>query len=681
MNLGAAHLFKVWLGRLPLGERMRRRVARRGSRLRIAPGLSRLSSERSRLADLAQRIERRFGDLGAVLRQQLASASDLTRHNQALLAWSGRIQTGEAALAATTSRIKSRLEQGEAFAGELDTLVSGLSDYRARIQQLCSDQTTMERTLSPLRIIHSQFRIESARLPVELQASFAAITMEIARLDEEVQANFEKHAASLHALKTQVGATADTLRAQAVSLGASAQERRVSVQQSLARIERMLESSGRRDRSMREVIVRINRDSGAIIVNLQYQDITRQKLEHIQTALEELVAPLPKRAQTPDRLHRLGMLSRIQAGQIEGIQAELNQATSLIRGGLDAVLSHFQQIDTECFAGAALNDVIAEMDAMVTEIATTRTVTEELMLSSLQALDAATRQAHEFTQVTSRATGTMRQLANDIRLMGLNAQVQAVNVDLGSLEVLAGNAYSISVEAGRLIETFEADLQKSTEVLKSAAEASGRVHHDAQERWQTIRAEEVSLQQALQLEQQEVNRTLQGLVRTLDELKQQTDQLLGYSDLSDLSEGTLEQARAVLLTVATDLDDVCRATDREIKPDLSDVAARYTMDSERTIHAAVTGVVLSAVVPAAVSTAAGGAEVADFGLELFTDVASPDATAAEESRHEVPTAGVPVPLPADFAADAAPAVPDDPVKTAAVEGPPVAELGDNVELF
>jgi hypothetical protein len=256
------------------------------------------------------------------------------------------------------------------------------------------------------------------------------------------------------------------------------------------------------------------------------------------------------------------------------------------------------------------------------------------MGGSLASLTQAIQTARGFSEATTGATDTMRRLAADLHVMGLNAQVQAVQAKNGSLEVLAGAASAISGEAGALTLNFERKLVVTTEALATLVRGNEASHEKTRAHYETIQTQDAAIFHQLKEEHEASKALVQTVGSLLHQLKSHAAELLGSVDLADFSRDPIERTR----TIFTSLVEVCsNASNGDALADqavLAEVQSRYTMNSERDAHAAVLAGRNSVTPVPPVSSAPG----AGGDVELF----------------------------------------DEPAPAASV---PSSQLGDNVELF
>jgi hypothetical protein len=455
-----------------------------------------------------------------------------------------------------------------------------------------------------MRALHSFFRIESASLPPELQSLFHAVTTEMRRLHEEVSASFAGHTTALVDTRRRVFAAASQLRAQSTNHLSISAAKRQEVQHTFADLNAKLALQRRRQEQLAAAITTLDRETDRITVSLQYQDITRQKMEHVREAAHAVLDGFAPADRTPLRQRALvqRMLCQVQTVQLDSVQQELEQATDTITSGLRALLDQLDRIESECLSLDRLNEITADMDAAIAALGEIHRVTADLMQSALARLAEAIQTARGFSAATTGATDTMRRLAADLLLMGLNAQVQALQADNNCLEVLAGAVSHISSEAGTLTLAFERKLADTIQTLSSFVQRSEAFHQAMLAEHQTLDAATGSESVALDTEHSAHKALVNDVGAALRQLREQAGELLASIALADISREPIHDLRDLFNALGAACSEAVTDGQPLDERVLADVRSRYTMDSERAAHAAALS--LPAAVPVAVVAAA-----------------------------------------------------------------------------
>jgi hypothetical protein len=558
---------------------------------RFRSSLEQLELTSAPLAALSAKIEERFLACGRALHDQAELTTRLSEQSGRLKAFGQHSEQSNTAIRRVGLLISTHLSLSEEFAREVDRLAKSLDAHAAHLQELLSDQQQLERSFAPMGFLHLFFRIESAALPVELQTLFHAVTAEMQRLYTDVSASFADHEKAIGETHRRAAITARQLHEQSAHHAAVAARKRTEVERSLAFLETELGKSDQRNGQLDAAIGDLNREIDTITVSLQYQDITRQKMEHVQMAARNVLDQFSSPGATPlkHRLRAQQVLCEVQAMQLGAVQQELESATTTIKSGLSALLERLNWIENECLSVASLKQITADMDAVTADMIAAHRITSGLMRDSLESLTKAIESTRRFAGATTNASDTMRRLAADLHLIGLNAQVQSVQANNGSLEVLSGAASAISREAGALSSNFETKLAATTESFTKLVESEGALHEKTCAKYSTLQGEDAKIFDDLTHELETGKALVTEVGSLLLQLKERADELLPSVDLADFSRDAIANARTVFISLAAACADGLQGDESDDKATLADLQSNYTMNSEREAHAAALG--------------------------------------------------------------------------------------------
>ena len=320
----------------------------------------------------------------------------------------------------------------------------------------------------------------------------------------------------------------------------------------------------------------ISRNVGSIVVALQFQDITRQQMEH---ALESLV-------EVQKRIASEGMLSAESAGicalqsvQLANSADELVTAVTAITSSLEVVANEasgssarvhglFQQADG--VGRSSLADIELSLGSLSGAFAENMTASESLA-DIIQATTAA------MGEITGFA-GEIDFLGSEIRLIALNAIIKAAQAgkEGSAFSVIAENIKQQSDDICRQAATINSSIQTITRYVID-------LHHEMHgegDRASSLRKEELATT---------VTR-LRGLIDEAGKLLLSTDK--AADSMADTIAGTVAalSSRELIATVQSDLLPRVKrlvaglALNDSRSDGLLGAELRYTMGSERAVH-------------------------------------------------------------------------------------------------
>jgi hypothetical protein len=636
---------------------------------------ARLGGEKDFLISLVHGMEKEFLATGEGLSQLAQQLNGIQKKCKSLTELT--LGQGEdAAVQFAFQLLKKAEDLVLASYEQYDHVFATFNELRQRLAQLSSQYHQLMRVLSPLNFITMSFRIEASRHPVEVQESFTTLAANVTGTVNEVrntlQRQFEDLAASERiagGLMEQVSASIQKHRAQVT---ATLEKSR----RNLRALSEALTSSGAGAANLSHLNQAVHRHIGGIVMAQQCQDITRQRVEHVGEAMDEIRAHLvddrPARSGTDSENQRFVFRAgEIQLHQVQDVFGQLNGAADSLKSGIRSLRTEAgaaAEVAVKVGASTLDANVAGQCQAGIGEIlgivrqAVQRIADITAAFAPLQA---------SFVDCTSQA-GT---LANDVRLAGLNAQVFAIHAPNGAtLEVLAGRVRAISEDVIHLVGVMGSSLNHTTEMV-----------HNLRQRLEDFEVLSLAEQEVLADESalsrkklSELEGAIPILIRSVNQQQMTFAQSVEKVLANVQFPVTVAAASARSIGFFRDLvawgsDGGSElVTETPVSRKIELLKSKYTMASEHDAHAA-------ALQPVA---ATAGATAGQPAIEMFDDFMLPLSTVAGSAGEIVPQSesSENQPGPATLAAGEA---------TLLAPAPPLAEknpiasaaLGDNVELF
>jgi hypothetical protein len=197
----------------------------------------------------------------------------------------------------------------------------------------------------------------------------------------------------------------------------------------------------------------------------QCQDITRQKIEHVGEAMDEMRAHLDSSKTAASETQQfLFHAAQIQLQQTQNVFDELNRAADNLKSGVESL-----RTDAGAATAASVKVAGTLLDAKIAGqcqvgMGKILAILQEVVQTTTNILTAFEPLQARFLNCTQETSG----LANDVRHAALNAQVFAIHApDGGTLEVLAGNMRLISDETMRQVGELGSALQDTAEMVNN----------------------------------------------------------------------------------------------------------------------------------------------------------------------------------------------------------------------
>ena len=469
-------------------------------------------------------------------------------------------------LEAYLGRARASCEAGLAALGrlpcELEPVLAAVSGYE---------------TIPPtLRMLGMNTRIENARATAQ-NGGMETVASEVRRLADLVEPRF-------HAVARDTQTVLEFAHRARASAEAFLARQLASSAELLAETRRALEalralSAAGRAVAHRAVAAseRLGRDVAAVLVALQAHDATRQAIEHV-------IAELGTLAREPEHLASPADARGAAATSYRILPAQLRGAREHFVGALDEIQTHLRDLSAQ---GAELRQHAQQLAigeagrAPLQDVARAVAGATGLLRSHVAFEEDAARALRRVTQTVEAVATSVRDIqgiGSAIRIIALNALVETERAGSGG-RVLAVLAQGMGGVAADVVRRTEAASRALTEVSRLAA-ALVAASAPADLPGAAIAAALEELGAALDGHHRTLQRSLEALHLESGSLEQEVDGIARH----------LDEQRAAARSLAQ-LEDRLAALAQEAfaggRPDASGAGrayARYTMESERSIH-------------------------------------------------------------------------------------------------
>lgn len=525
-------------------------------RVRSAKATEALAEVNRKLSGLAESTERDFLTVGGKLEEILERARTDSETLASLIAESGP-QSDD--LAAALDGITGWANQADQDSG-CANLLAELSEQVRAVSKPLMD---LKNTSRMLQVTGTLTRVESARLG-ERAAAFDALAEEISGLAAGIdgKANVIAEAAlAMRALTDQARTSAQALEhgtrtelTRVLNECAAANRRLADEQQCVLGV------AGRTHEGFGNVVAEV----GELVIALQCQDSTRQRIEHVQEALTGMQPPAV-----------LSQALELQAAQLADANASFQDAIDAIRHGLMRLSEA-----VGAFAAKAREQLIRTNGSDADE--------------SYGAIEQAIAHWSSLRQGIGEAAQRVRQSCADlasfvceiesvgVRMLrlALNAEIQASHLaESGmAMQAVVGEICRVSRDASACAEGVAVTLRQVRTLAETLAEVGEQSDaHSVQESVTRL----ATLSSQLQASNRQKGESLSHVARDAESLS---------SDIAALSRSIT--AGESLNTVCGECVGLLTALAGDCGPSpaaraaIEDAGARYTMHAERRVHEA-----------------------------------------------------------------------------------------------
>ncbi len=452
------------------------------------------------------------------------------------------------------------------------------------IQSIEANQNQLSKITVPLKMITVQYRITASMMDEKTRQEFYDLADKLAILINEINQRIDKQFRDL----TDTGAVCSEI-IEGLDLMVSEYEGQISKQlgtsrSNLGSLGSSLDNSHRLIDQITECSDRLSNGIFNIMVSMQAQDMTSQKLEHICSAIDSIC----DRLQTSEKkdlaatLYFVREASKIQSTQLDRLFGDLESA-------MDSIRSSTLNTDTEIESIAKATEELSQIGSQ-TDLLRTSAESVSQILSFVESTIDKTRTVlvslkplrEKFTDSTAKVMN----IAVEMRMVAVNAQVYASNVTDGeALEVLSHSTQVQSIDAKSNIESISHSLEKVAASLTSAEESLAHFAELGQVDMDQLLHESEIAQNELQRLERDLPNQMNKIQLRREKVTQHTRQFAEKLTLNDSIRSKGEQILALFKEISTAKIKEPRGErlERE-QQNISSLQSNYTMQSEVNVH-------------------------------------------------------------------------------------------------
>ncbi len=483
---------------------------------------------------------------------------------------------------------------------------------------ISTEGNRLKKTLSQFEGIVAAFhslglltRIETARLG-KVSADFGNLAEDVRLLARNVETRVESALDTAGELTPRIESV---LRHVAALQEGQARELPVvidQVLQSLASFGEMQglthDASARLASESREIAAAFQ----SLVVSLQFQDITRQQLEHVIDVLRRL-------SSVPGHSGTAAVILELQLSQLSGASGKFSDSVAEVGKSLGDIAGHVVKMADESRAlsgRSGNNSFFQQMERGCSAILAS--------FGQCAHADAATQaMCGDLAEAVTRMRGSIEEIQTieaQMRRTAMNAMISAEHLGQNG-EALGALAGSIQQKAYESRQASEALIQILDAMSAGAQRLSG------QERTALDRAAQQEGVEAMRTAATQLRESQENSFRHIREIATRAESLC--QDLAEAREGLsigVEFAHTVNglqngLQAAIEEMRCCLPSENEevLLAGLAELAARYTMQEQHDIHANLTGAMRMAAAPLPAGQPYAVVDAGEFGenVELF----------------------------------------------------------------
>jgi methyl-accepting chemotaxis protein len=503
----------------------------------------------------------------------------------------------------TTAKMRQILEFAASGAGAaqdaLKENIATLQGMIAQINKISMDLNDFSRYLKRLRVLGISTRIESSRF-LDARFRFESLADEVARSASVIELRHKEMCTRMDILSAAMVKVLE----KALKTDGSQHTNAALIMEKLSlALDHLKEKQASASMTMESLSIRSNdlvANISQVIMSLQFHDICRQQMEHVDQTVEDLILLLKKQAgleeEAMEQDASLGSscasahrICRLQLAQLSYTKETIVEAVQRIADSMDNIADSIDSMNHDIRTMLSSEDDEGESYLLRLEEGAEQVLSllDENRKTEDQ-LGNAICSVRETSASISESVLAIQDIVDDIKLLSLNARIKAamagqegrsVSVLSEAIERLAGDMNKVSDDLSCSFST----LLKGASELGSRGETAGcRVDEGT--------GQLLSELESIRLESAEVNGKAMNLLSGMGEEAGQLADSIRSVTRNEISvhrgiASSIEDVATLIQQVMDDLGPLAgsEALEEGAEP-LGCLQDRYTMESERQIH-------------------------------------------------------------------------------------------------
>ncbi len=485
------------------------------------------------------------------------------------------------------ARIRRYLRYNEI---ELTNNTTVLQQILQTIHSLNHPFEQFEKLVQKLHYLGISTRIESKHLTFE-DKGFQTLSQDVSALSQKIDGKLVHIIKGAESLKTTINQTLD----KSLKLKSLQYKQAKQILTNISTSFEILIESHKKSASTAELLTdqsrTIEKHIHEIVQAMQFQDIVRQKLEHVVQAINDIESLLSNTYSiSAETMFDIHAITTLQIDQLNQAEHEIIDAVTKIIDGLNGIEAGMQStiFESQSVIVTSENKKTSQFNIIEADLSQVTQLLRDNADANYD-LNKTIRAASLMVDNMSGFVQDIHQIGYQIELIALNGIVNAAHIghEGAALSVLADAIQRLSVDAQEYIRTVSSIL---TDIIALADKLSvGFSSDDDKDTLDGIVNEMVDDLTQLLSAIRTIHVQVEGHLGTINQTGHQlTDNITSFTKSITIHEQvakTLQSAKSLLADISSSLNEIVPIdSDNYRSKRLNALSQRYTMHSERQVH-------------------------------------------------------------------------------------------------
>ena len=573
-------MFKLGLGKHPAAP---------GAAVEADPFCPALSLISADLVSLNQTTEKDFLAIGAKLHEFTIKSRDLAKMaGQVMEFTSGSdLQTSIYGLGNLLGELEEHLNSLEL---QFEESIQTLKRYQDVVAKVDSSSRDFRQMIINLNMLGFLTKVENSHL-LTIDSGFMSLAEDVKKLADNIRNRSQEIIDQTAKLAGRIALALDRVQESETKRRRQARQLMEITKDNHQALIKRQQQAADVARSLDGQAAAIAASVAEIVSGLQFNDITRQQLEHVAQALDSLREAFGSSGQEASLVDKAGAtleIAGLQNAQVEHARRELYEAVEDVRRNLsaigDATVAMLASLKMVSWSGAAdgrdfMAEINAGMDAIIAGLSDSNHE-QAALAETMSEVSAMVEQMAGFVADIER-------LGVELQLIALNARIKAARIgDEGlTLDTISGSIYELSSNSRNDTRMLA---EKLHDLVGMAQEFSVGFAADKQQN------QDLGLRLGEQFDAAHqmlngINDSVLELLGVMNgsggQMVSEIGALCGSIEVHETVAAVLDNQNHRMRELIAKAEELCAGADVSHRPQyLEQLSRQYTMDSERRIH-------------------------------------------------------------------------------------------------
>ncbi|MDY7033980.1 MAG: methyl-accepting chemotaxis protein [Thermodesulfobacteriota bacterium] len=554
------------------------------------PFVAVLREQKKHLTDMSGNTEDEFLSLGARLQDFSSSAKSLSEQSAYIAGLFGGSRQGNPLdQAGRVSEETLAILKCNAETVEATSRIISITEKSKELFKHKRDFNVISRTL---RMLGTNIRIQSTQIKEGSDSVFLADKVSELTVTTDIIVN--KMFDYLKTADASMASIAGKINKHTQKHREQVEQTEKKINNALGRLKGMFDLSTALSANIASRFSEILKRVGEVVMSVQFHDISRQKMEHVAQAIEDICNNIEEKAAFDsgcgeNLAANISKISNVQMSQLDLLAHEMENVEKKLITALEKMACRIseqsEEISMTSKAGRTESDnsiivqFASELSTVISSLSE-NTENNRLILRDVKAVSKTVNEMSSFVE-------DVKNIAENIKLLALNAQIEAEHIGKSglSLGVLAREIRDISAKSDCVVGEVSTGIKAILEIADDLQTVIGSVFAKGVKETEDLKQRVAEAKNALD----GLNREMAENIAELDKKsKKLAHHISAITSEIQFSKKVVKRIGYIRKTMQ-ELIETAKPYLIEIESDVSklimdELTSRYTMENERIAH-------------------------------------------------------------------------------------------------